>query len=177
METCFASQNFQNLNNYDDVDDDDNNNNNNYYFFFSGIWYSERTNHLPKKKPPCTTLRPATPSNHWQLKAAVVLLAFLLFLLFFLWNTHMNEVLFVEKLHHLGSRRLPAFLHLIISWLLSLCNMLTSVFWVLLKHQWGWWRGAEAWVWGHGGNAAFLAKLLPSHCFPPAYCFCQNTQN
>lgn len=37
METCFASQNFQNLNNYDDVDDDDNSNNNYYYFFFSGI--------------------------------------------------------------------------------------------------------------------------------------------
>lgn len=50
----------------------------------------------------------------------------------------MNEVLFVEKLHHLGWRRLPAFFHLIISWLLSLCNMLTSVLWVLLQ-QWDRW--------------------------------------
>lgn len=48
---------------------------------FLGIWYSERTNHLPRENqvPPCTNLRPATPSNHWQLKTAVSLRAFLLF--------------------------------------------------------------------------------------------------
>lgn len=34
METCFASQNFQNFNNYDDVVVDNNNNN---YLFISGI--------------------------------------------------------------------------------------------------------------------------------------------